>query len=146
MKKVIRGRLYDTEKAVLVGEFYDEAMPEEDLSFYREELYRKRTGEYFLYGIGNAGSKYSVWRGSTASGTEKIIPFSYQQAKEWAEENLPRAVYENEFGIPERNDDKTIMSFNLKIGNIEKLKVISAKQDKPMSSIIDELIENANCV
>lgn len=146
MKKVIRGRLYDTEKAVLVGEFYDEAMPEEDLSFYREELYRKRTGEYFLYGTGNAGSKYSVWRGSTASGTEKIVPMTYQQAQEWAEENLSPEEYEKEFGFPERNDDKTIMSFNLKIGNIEKLKVISAKQDKPMSSIIDELIENANCV
>ena len=146
MKKVIRGRLYDTEKAVLVGEFYDKAMPEEDLSFYREELYRKRTGEYFLYGRGNAGSKYSVWRGSTASGTEKIIPLSYQQARQWAEENLSPEEYEKEFGFPERNDDKTIMSFNLKIGNIEKLKVISAKQDKPMSSIIDELIENTNCV
>lgn len=146
MKKVIRGRLYDTEKAVLVGEFYDEAMPGNDLAYYREELYRKRTGEYFIYGTGNAGSKYSVWRGSTASGTEKIVPMTYQQAQEWAEENLPRNVYENEFGIPERNDDKTIISFNLKIGNIEKLKVISAKQDKPMSSIIDELIENANCV
>lgn len=146
MKKVIRGRLYDTEKAVLVGEFYDEAMPEEDLSFYREELYRKRTGEYFLYGTGNAGSKYSVWRGSTASGAEEIVPLTYKQAQEWAEEYLPAEIYQKEFGIPERNDDKIVMSFNLKIGNIEKLKVISSKQDKPMSSIIDELIENANCV
>ena len=146
MKKVIRGRLYDTEKAVLIGEFYDEAKPGDDLDFYIEELYKKRTGEYFLYGRGNAGSKYSVWHGNTASGSEKIIPLTYQQAQEWAEENLPRAVYENEFGIPERNDDKTIISFNLKIGNVEKLKLISAKQDKPMSSIIDELIENSNCV
>ena len=146
MKKVIRGRLYDTEKAVLVGEFYDEAMPGNDLAYYREELYRKRTGEYFLYGIGNAGSKYSVWRGSTASGTEKIIPLSYQQAWEWAEEYLPDDIYLKEFKTPERNDDKTIISFNLKIGNVEKLKLISAKQDKPMSSIIDELIENSNCV
>lgn len=146
MKKVIRGRLYDTEKAVLVGEFYDEAMPGDDLAYYREELYRKRTGEYFLYGTGNAGSKYSVWHGNTASGSEKIIPLTYQQAQEWAEENLPPEEYEKEFGFPERNDDKIIMSFNLKIGNIEKLKVISSKQDKPMSSIIDELIENANCV
>lgn len=146
MKKVIRGRLYDSEKAVLIGEFYDEAKPGDDLDFYIEELYKKRTGEYFLYGRGNAGSKYSVWHGNTASGSEKIIPLTYQQAQEWAEENLPRAVYENEFGIPERNDDKIIMSFNLKIGNIEKLKVISSKKDKPMSSIIDELIENSNCV
>ena len=146
MKKVIRGRLYDTEKAVLVGEFYDKAMPEEDISFYLEELYRKRTGEYFLYGRGNAGSKYSVWRGSTASGAEEILPLTYKQAQEWAEEYLPDDIYLKEFKTPERNDDKTIISFNLKIGNVEKLKLISAKQDKPMSSIIDELIENANCV
>lgn len=146
MKKVIRGRLYDTEKAGLIGKFYDEAKPGNDPDFYIEVLYKKRTGEYFLYGRGNAGSKYSVCRGGAASGTEKIIPLSYQQAREWAEENLSPEEYEKEFGFPQRNDEKTIMSFNLKIGNVEKLKVISAKQDKPMSSIIDELIENANCV
>lgn len=130
MKKVIRGRLYDTEKAVYIGKFYDEAKPGDDLDFYIEELYKKRTGEYFLYGCGN-----------TASGAEKIVPMTYQQAHDWAEENLSPDVYKNEFGMPERNDDKTIISFNLKIGNVEKLKLISAKQDKPMSSIIDELIE-----
>lgn len=146
MKKVIRGRLYDTEKAGLIGKFYDEAKPGNDLDFYIEELYKKRTGEYFLYGRGNAGSKYSVWRGNTASGAEEIVPLTYAQAKEWAEKFLPDDLYQKEFKVPERNDDKTIISFNLKIGNIEKLKVISAKQDKPMSSIIDELIENSNCV
>ena len=74
--------------------------------------------------------------------SEKPPPLSAAQAGEC----LSAELYQKVFGISERNDDKITVSLNLKIGNIEKLKVISSKQDKPMSSIIDELIENANCV
>lgn len=143
MKKVIRGRLYDTEKAVLIGEFFDERKNQDDLDFYTEELYKKRTGEYFLYGRGNAGSKYSQWRGSTASGSECISPLSFSQARDWAEEYLNADDFIREFGDPERNDDKIVVSLNLKKGNAEKLRRLAALEDKPMSSIIDEMIEKS---
>ena len=58
MKKIIKGKVYDTDTAQKVAE-YSNNYPRSDLHFYEEELYRKKTGEFFLYGSGNAASKYS---------------------------------------------------------------------------------------
>ena len=59
MKKIINGKLYDTETAKLIGRSYHGEGPR-DFRHYSEELYRKRTGEYFLYGEGGPMSR-SRW-------------------------------------------------------------------------------------
>lgn len=73
-----------------------------DLSYWDEELFIKKTGEYFLLGTGNAASKYSERVSSnTWGGTSKIIPLSEDQAKEWAEDNLSADEYITIFGAVE---------------------------------------------
>ena len=52
MKKIINGRLYNTESAKKVG-YYNNGRIYNDFSFFEETLYRKRTGEFFLHGEGN---------------------------------------------------------------------------------------------
>lgn len=97
MKKIIHGKMYNTETARLVGT-YSYGYPR-NFEHYSEELYVKITGEYFLAGEGGCLSKYAVSTGQNeVSGSEKIIPLTEDEAKEWAEEYLPADEYEQEFG------------------------------------------------
>lgn len=109
MKKIIKGRVYNTETARLVGHWnLDESVT--DFSWYEEYLYCKKTGEYFLFGSGNAASKYSEycyggWEGGTA-----IIPLTFEQARDWAEGHLEADEYIAEFGDPgEGGEDVQIL-------------------------------------
>jgi len=58
MKKIINGKKYDTETATKLGE--DCRGYRGDIDFWSEELYRKKTGEFFLYGEGGARSQYNA--------------------------------------------------------------------------------------
>ena len=103
MRKVIKGRLYDTDKATMVAE-HTENYPN-DFSYVCETLYRKRTGEYFLHGRGNANTRYATpVGGMNWSGGEAIRPLSYEDAREWMERNADVEGYEREFGEPDEGD------------------------------------------
>lgn len=84
MKKVINGKSYDTEKARLLNSF--DTSDRSSFAWYREELYIKRTGEYFLFGEGHAASPYgrAVTRTERAPG-EDIRPLTMEEARQWAE-------------------------------------------------------------
>lgn len=100
MRKVIKGKLYDTEKATMVAEWSD-GYPS-DFRYCCEELYRKRTGEYFVHGEGGAMSKYAESCGQNQwMGGEAIRPVSYDEARQWLEEHGTAEEYEAEFGIPD---------------------------------------------
>ena len=58
MKKIINGKLYDTDTAKEMGTGCASCSPR-DFHYYSETLYRKRTGEYFLYGEGGPASRYA---------------------------------------------------------------------------------------
>ena len=64
MKKIINGRKYDTDTASMVGEWSD-GYPS-DFRYEAETLYRKRNGEYFILGEGNAMSRYAESRGASS--------------------------------------------------------------------------------
>lgn len=54
-----------------------------DFRYVEETLYRKRTGEFFLFGQGGPASKYAVSTGLNSwSGGSKIIPLSVAEAKQ----------------------------------------------------------------
>ena len=64
-----------------------------------ETLYRKRTGEFFLYGEGGPMSKYGVAYGDNEWGYgEEIRPLTVDEAKAWAEKHLDADEYEEVFG------------------------------------------------
>ena len=114
MKKIINGKLYDTETATRIAS-KSHGQGRRDFSYYEETLYRKRTGEYFLYGEGGPMSRYSVSRGLNEwSGGEKIIPLNFEKAREWGEENMDADDYQAEFGeIVEESSERVTMSISL---------------------------------
>lgn len=97
MKQIINGKKYDTETAKKLGD-YSNGRSRSDFAFCEEELYIKKTGEFFIYGCGGPLSKYSVPEGNGVSGDSKIIPLTENEAKKWAEANLSVDKYESIFG------------------------------------------------
>lgn len=102
MKKVINGTLYNTETARELGNWDNGEYG--SFGYCSETLYRTKSGKYFVHGEGGANSRYSKQTGSNSwSGGEKIIPYTYDEAREWAEEHLDGDDYIAAFGEPEED-------------------------------------------
>lgn len=140
MNKVINGKRYDTETAELVGE-WDNGHRYGEFQYECEELYRKKTGEFFLYGSGGAMSSYAVPSGnSNWTGSSKITPISIDEAKKWVEKNLDADDYEKYFELEEEGN----IAFSLLIPDslYKKLKNKSEDSGKSMKDIIVEALES----
>lgn len=142
MKQIINGKRYDTETAEYIG-FDDNMNDASDFGYYKESLYRKRTGEFFLHGEGNAASKYarSTGQNNWSSG-EKIIPLSVENAKKWAEEHLSVETYEYTFGpVDEGIGDQ---NYTIKLSPILSFKLEQEAITRGISKadIIRKLIED----
>ena len=100
MKKIINGKTYNTETAKALCEWDNGEYG--NLTYLEETLYRKRTGEYFLYGLSGAAGKYAEQTGCNSwSGGDKVIPMTEKEAKFWMEENGTAEEYIAAFGEPE---------------------------------------------
>lgn len=139
MKKVINGKVYDTDTARKVGCF-DYGLGDR-ISGWSETLYVKRTGEYFLLGEGGPGSKYSVCTGvNESSGSTKIFPLSYDDACKWAEENIDGDEYIAEFGAIAEDDTNAKLTLYLPASTIERAKRKVAQDGTTLSAYVDALI------
>lgn len=140
MKKVINGKIYDTETAREVGS-WSNGLTWRDFGWCGETLYRKRTGEYFLHGEGGPASRYSVATGTNSwSGGERIMPMTYAEASRWAEEHLDGDEYEQIFGAVVEDESKKTVAYSLTVGAIEKLRRMSEEQGRSASEILDAMI------
>lgn len=146
MKKRIDTQMYDTETAKKIAEYrhgYDNAG-------YTEELYKKRTGEYFLHGEGGPASKWAEPVEGDAgaySGGEGIRPITYEQAQKWFEiannddDSLATdEVYNHEFGKPKKNEPKETTSIRLSRTAKRKLEKMASQQNISQSEIIENMI------
>lgn len=139
MNKIIKGKRYSTDSAKAMAS--DEFGSVTDFSHWEETLYRKNTGEYFLYGEGGPASKYAEsvgqnqWRGG-----EKIIPLSIEAAQKWAEEHLDGTEYEKIFGAVEESATKKTVSLSLSESAIEKIKRSAAEAGMSMSEYVESLL------
>ena len=141
MKKIINGKSYDTATAKRIGSVWSSTEYVTDFNFYCEQLYKKRTGEYFLFGEGNAASKYSKSEGNnTWSGGSAIIPLTYDAAREWAEEHLDADEYESEFGAVDESDETVTVSVRIPAHLKSALDRECAKSSRTQTDVIVELL------
>lgn len=138
MKKVIDGKLYDTEKAAIVRS-WDNGLAADDFDWISETLHRKRTGEFFLHLEGGARTPLAerVEQNSWAGG-EKVQPLSFDQAKEWAERRLSGEAYEEIFGTPE--EGTATISAVVSAAAKAKLDNAAAKKGSSRSDILEDLL------
>ena len=138
MKKIIRNKLYDTSTAKEIAEYRDLCGGDKAVT---EQLFRKRSGEYFLNGSGGAASKYATqsatggWVGGSA-----IVPLAYEQARQWAEEHLSADEYAALFGEPENGDAKQNVSYSLSTAAVQRAKREASKRGISVSEYVDKLI------
>lgn len=140
MKKIINGKVYDTDKAKELGT-YSNAGGWNDFNHYEETLFQKRTGEFFLFGKGNADSKYAELIGQNCwSGGRKIMPMPYEDARRWAEEHLDADEYEEIFGVVDESGEKTTVTLSIDSGKWESAKREAAKKGIGISEYIESLL------
>ena len=142
MKKIINGRVYDTDKARELGT-YANAGDWRDFSHLEETLYRKKTGEYFLFGEGGPATKYAEAEGQNSwTGGRRIMPMTYDEAREWAEEHLTADEYEAIFGeiVEDDGAGKQVVSISVSPAKWEQAKREAAKRGIGISEYIESLI------
>lgn len=85
MKKTINGIRYDTQKAILIGEARQPPS-------WAARLYKTpRSGNFFLFGLGDAMSKFGE--------KGRIVPMKTVEAREWTMKYLGNdKIYMQHFG------------------------------------------------
>lgn len=97
MVKIINGRKYSTDTAKWIGN--GSYSHPGDFDYWSEDLYRKKTGEFFIHGEGGARSRYSRQvEQNTWSGSSRIVPITIDEAKAWCEKYLDAEKYIGLFG------------------------------------------------
>jgi len=135
MKKVINGKVYNTETAQKVGE-WDNGCYTNDFNYSSEDLYRKKTGEFFLHCEGGALSAYATRNGNSSGYGEQIAPMSYDEAKEWAEKRLTGDEYEGIFGEIGEDDSRVSINISVTAAEAEIIKRNAAKAGMTVSAYI----------
>lgn len=140
MKKIIGGKVYDTEKAKKVASWYS-SYARNDFHYYEEELYKKKTGEFFLYGEGNAASPYSRSCGQNEwCGGEKIVPMTFAEAQEWAEKHLDGDEYSAIFGEPDEDAEDVTLGIAVSAEAAAKLRRAAAENGISQRSQLERWI------
>lgn len=141
MKKIINGKVYDTATAQCVGEWsngYTRRVP----MWHEEALFRKRTGEFFIYGEGGHRSQYAKEVGTRQwSSGERIMPLTWDEARGWAEEKLSADEYEGIFGEVAEDETRQTLTVSLSAASIERGKRFAARSGISISAFIEMLID-----
>lgn len=141
MKKIISGKVYDTDTAQRMG--YCENMADvRDFHQFSETLYRKKTGEYFLHGEGGPMTQYAQTVGTNSwSGGERIMPLSFSEAKAWAEEHLAGDEYEAIFGEVTEDGSRVQVCYSLSAATVETIKRRASELGISAGEVIERSIK-----
>lgn len=140
MNKVIRGKRYNTESAKLVGTW--EANEPENSDFWeKEELYQKRSGEFFLIGQGGAQTQYARFSmgGESKPGVE-LRPIEPEEASDWAEEHLTADEYEALFGPVAEDGSRGRITLTLLNSTIEIVRREAQRRKMNFNEYLEKLI------
>ena len=141
MKKIINGKVYDTETAKGLGS-WGNGGTWRDFGHMEETLYRKKTGEFFLHGEGGPMTQYAQPAGQNSwSGGERIMPMTFAEARKWAEERLDGDEYEQIFGAVTEDDSRVQVCYSLSAAAVETIKRRAAEAGISASAYIESLVK-----
>lgn len=140
MKKIINGKLYNTDTAERVGA-WDNGHYTNDFSYCSENLFKKRTGEFFLHGEGGPMSRYAQSSGNSTGWGQTIKPLTYQEAMEWAEKKLSGDDYIAIFGEPVEDDSLTALNLTLSAASVNKFRLTAQQEQISQRALMERLID-----
>lgn len=141
MKQIISGKVYDTATAKECGDWSNN---QRGFDWISETLYRKKTGEFFVHGEGGARTQYAtrveqnMWAGG-----ERIMPLSYAEAREWAEQHLDGDAYEAIFGEVTEDGSRQQVGYSLSVTTVETIRRRAGELGISASEYIDRLVAAA---
>ena len=138
MKKIINGKIYDTDTARHVAF----AAGGDGFSSWQEDLYQKRTGEYFIHGKGGPMTKYAhyVDGNNMWSEGEKIIPMGAEKARTWAEEHLEADEYAEIFGMPDEGEGKAALCIQIDAALMARLRAMAAEDGISLTACVEDIL------
>lgn len=103
--KNVPGKEFYTDNGSRFCGGWTNGLPRNDFYYISEELFQKKTGEFYLRGEGGAASKYAKRCGyrETCFG-KRYTSLSYEEARSWAETHIDKADYIKTFGTPNEED------------------------------------------
>lgn len=110
LKKIIANRVYNTETAILLKKTQ------------KESLFRKRTGEYFLF--------------SENETEKKIVPLNWNDAILWAKEHLSGVEYEIAFGKTMQEDELSVIPVRVTASLLRRIRNIASSQGISVSIFV----------
>lgn len=142
MKRIINGKRYDTDTATHIAK-YESDHGVGDFHYYREDLYLKKTGEFFLWGEGGGLSPYAAaYPGGGWQYGEKIVPLTLDEAKSWVEKIEDPDLYEELFEIPDEEGGNVAFSMLLPTNLYNVLDHRSLKDGITKKDIVVKALEN----
>ena len=141
MRKHYKYKLYDTDTAIRIGVWVN-GLSADDPNYIKEELFRKRTGEYFLYGEGGLMTLYGKWIGNTGSYGANIRPYTYEEARNWAQAHLDSCAFLAEFKDSNMSENGRV-PLSLTVSPLTKSLLEKQRRDtdKSISQLVDELVK-----
>lgn len=142
MKKIINGRKYDTDTAREIA-YWNNGAGLRDFNLVEKTLYRKKTGEFFLYIYGGPETEYAEEdpAGYNWTGGGRIEPISFEAGMKFAEENMDVDEYEKEFGEVSEGGEEKLVHSRISLALYNKLKAKMAKEHKKQNEIISAALE-----
>ena len=143
MKRIIRGKLYDTDKAKEVGSWQN-MQDVRNLHHFTESLFQKRTGEFFLHGQGGPMTQYAEAIGQNSwKGGERIMPMSYEEARAWAEEHLDADKYGEVFGLPAEDAGDVALHVKIPADLDARVRALASARGLSLAALVIEALREA---
>lgn len=118
MKRIIRNKVYDTDTAMMIGSEF--SIDEHGDPQNERRLYRKKTGEFFLYGHDGA-----------------IKPLTYEDAETWARMYLSSFDFNFYFGEPDDEDAGTeVMTISIPANVARRIRMEAQRTGATISGTI----------
>ena len=135
MKKIINGKVYDTNKAQLIAEaHHPDRIEYATGKGLQQWLYQKKTGEYFLHADGATSDLANILDEYRPG--KRVYPLTYEQAQRWAERELTAEQWEEIFGDPEDDDTQVSVNLSMTAKAANTLKQNAAKAGMTVSAYI----------
>ena len=144
-KDNINGIAYNTKTAETIARNGSgKTINHSDERWFSETLYRKKSGEFFLYGSGGIFTKYAKQTGPNSwERSEAILPLTEDEAKQWAMNNLGDDGYKDicqriaEKPVPAVKEKRQYTHRNSAVTPGEVETIIEAIRKNPSISQID---------
>lgn len=140
MKKVINNKVYDTRTATLIKQADHPNITNGEGSC-KQSLYRKKTGDYFLFIDGaRTDAFHNLGIGNNLHDRERhIYPLTYEQARTWAETEMTAdewlAIFE-----PVEDDSLTALNLTLSASAVSKFRLAAQRQQISQRELMERLI------